>query len=529
MNKNILIGIAVILGLGAITGGALFFFGSQKPSTAIEDQFIELPEQSPQEQVQTLPLGGLKAPVSQGTTTSSTSTINVTTTPKIKITKQIPKTATSTSPVVLKIEKKPLIFTPPPSAITKNALLPDQYIVILKKSPTQEKDRADILKKYGIASIYQYTSGRSGFAVKLDTKKRDALKNDPRIDTVTQDSYISIFETTSTAGLVTSTVATSSRTVVLPPKPAPLPVAGQQLVPNGIARILGQSSEYKGTGIGVAVLDTGVDLTHPDLKGRVVANVSCVKSSQTGNDEHGHGTHVAGIIAANDNTVGVVGIAPQARIIAVKVLDAKGIGTASSVLCGIDWIQGRAIQYNIKVANMGFGGIGQGDTTCGTTNHDPLHQALCQSTQAGMTYVAAAGNESTDTSSIIPATYGDTLITVSAFIDTDGFPSEKGNPTNFGNDDTFANFSNFGTSVAIGAPGVDIVSTGKKGTYYAAHGTSMAAAYVTGMLALYFQSHPGTTWRDAKTALQLAGEHQGTLHTDPSGNHPEAVLQVVVF
>src|SRR3990167_7109871 len=111
----------------------------------------------------------------------------------------------------------------------------------------------------------------------------------------------------------------------------------------------------KGTGIGVAVIDTGIDLTHPDLKANIVANYSCIRGKKTGNDDNGHGSHVAGTIAAINNGTGVVGVAPEAKLVAVKVLNSAGSGSWSSVICGIDWVTANAGTFKIKVANMSLG------------------------------------------------------------------------------------------------------------------------------------------------------------------------------
>jgi len=169
------------------------------------------------------------------------------------------------------------------------------------------------------------------------------------------------------------------------PTPAPQPV---ETIPTGVRRA-GVNSANHGFGIGVAVIDTGIDLTHPDLN--VVANMTCIPRTKSGNDDNGHGTHVAGTIAALDNEFGVLGVASQSDLYAVKVLDKRGSGSWSSVICGIDWVTENAQALNIKVANMSLGGSGYSDDNCGKDNADALHQAICTSTAAGITYVVAAG------------------------------------------------------------------------------------------------------------------------------------------
>ncbi|GEM_PF-1346232 len=514
---------------------------------------------------------------SQATTTSSTaSTLPVpsTTSSKSFFIKQPLKSVlnTSSSPTSTQIKiikPKPIQVTLPPKARIKDVLVSDQYIVVLKKT-TSTDPLPDIIKKYGISPKFQYKKILKGFSAKLDAKKIDLLKKDSRVGFITQDHTVSTLavkksvtkkpvvkksppkkqavkkitikkplsqlpilttpsttSTSSTIPMMMSTSTTSTISVSLPiTPPDPKKV---QIIPTGISRILGQSATIRGTGTSIAVLDTGIDLTHPDLISHIMANTTCVSNTKNGNDDNGHGTHVAGIIGALDNSFGVVGVAPEANLISIKVLNAQGIGTWSSVLCGIEWITNNAQKYNIKIANMGFGGAGTSDNNCGMTNNDPLHQALCQSTQNGITYVVAAGNEGVDSDTIVPAAYTDTLITVSALNDSDGIPNGKGEETTIGEDDTFATFSNFGTNITLGAPGVLILSTGKNGTYYLTSGTSVAAAYTSGAAVLYIQSHQNVLWTDVKTALQLAGEHDKTGHSDPSGNHSEVVLQVLFF
>ena len=130
-------------------------------------------------------------------------------------------------------------------------------------------------------------------------------------------------------------------------------------------------------------------------------------------DLNGHGTHVAGTAAAKDNSIGVVGVAPGARLWAVRVLDAGGGGSWSSIICGIDWVTARA--DTIEVANMSLGGSGS-EGSC--TDHG-LREAICRSTAAGVTYVVSAGNAAADAAGFVPATY-DEVISVSAIADFDG-------------------------------------------------------------------------------------------------------------
>ena len=177
---------------------------------------------------------------------------------------------------------------------------------------------------------------------------------------------------------------------------------------------------------------------------------------------------------------------------------------------------------------MSLGGSGSSDDNCGITNSDALHQAICKSRDNGVTYVVAAGNEGDNASNHVPSAYDDALITVSALADSDGLAGGTGPNTSYGNyaDDTFAAFSNYGAIVDLAAPGVDIRSTWKGGTYNTISGTSMASPHVAGVTAIYIASNPGgSTWTQIRDALVANGEAKNSGHTDPSGNHLEPVVK----
>jgi subtilisin family serine protease len=237
--------------------------------------------------------------------------------------------------------------------------------------------------------------------------------------------------------------------------------------------------------VNVAVLDTGIDGDHPDLEVTDGVDCSGAKTS-VWKDGNGHGTHVAGTIAAVDNTIGVVGVAPGAHLWAVKVLDNRGNGRLSEVLCGLDWVY--AHRRAIDVVNMSLGGdaIAADQKRCGPKT-TPLHRAICRVVKAGVSVVVAAGNEGTNAAKTVPATYKE-VITVSAFRDLDGKPGGEASSSQqcgSGGDDTFARFSNFGQDIDIAAPGDCIRSTWLNGNYRSISGTSMAAPHVTGAVALF--------------------------------------------
>jgi subtilisin family serine protease len=354
----------------------------------------------------------------------------------------------------------------------------------------------------GLSVLHVYHAALRGFAAELSPAARAALLADPRVVSVEADR----------------------------------PVAGAgQIIPTGIRRIHGDLSPTAAIGgvnhpainVNVAVLDTGIDAHHPDLN--VVGGASCAKGTGYG-DRYGHGTHAAGIVGAVNNTIGVVGVAPGARLWAVKVLDDQGNGTTSELLCGIDWVTSTRTDSDpdndIAVANLSVGGPGSDDGHCGQTNSDLLHQAICRSVAAGVTYVAAAGNDHTDVATVAPAAYHE-VITVSALADSDGKPGGTGGSPSCRNevDDTLAGFSNYGAGVTLIAPGVCILSTlpvhgttqGDSRSYGTLSGTSFAAPHVTGAAALWLSKHPGATPAQVRAALIAAGNYDWDNRSDPDG------------
>jgi subtilisin family serine protease len=273
-----------------------------------------------------------------------------------------------------------------------------------------------------------------------------------------------------------------------------LPVRAEaQELPTGIERVNADENPWadineggESTDADVAVLDTGI-AKHPDLS--IEGGKACNGSSF--GDGNGHGTHVAGIIAAKDNVKGVVGVAPGARLWAVRVLDKTGSGRISSIICGLDWVYKH--RDTIDVVNMSLSADAEArdEIPCGDGDATPLHRAICRVVnEAGIPVVVAAGNQDADASTRVPAAY-DEVITVSAFADSDGQPGGDGGPCDAEGDDTFASFSNFGADIDIAAPGVCIRSTWRRDKYKTISGTSMATPHVTGAAALYLAKGPG--------------------------------------
>lgn len=257
-----------------------------------------------------------------------------------------------------------------------------------------------------------------------------------------------------------------------------------QSIPTGIARVFADTNaNLKINGqadyvpdVDIVIFDTGIDFDHPDLN--VVGRVDCTSGTcreGQGDDGHGHGSHVAGTTAAVDNGIGVVGIAPGARLTAVKVLNDSGSGNWSWFIAGLDWVRARASTYDVSNASLG-----------GTGAPSSLETAVNNLVDAGVVLTVAAGNNNQDASGFQPATYA-TVITVSALADFNGEPGGgAGSTCRSDQDDTLADFSNWGSEVEVAAPGVCIHSTFKDGGYQSNYsGTSMASPHVTGATALY--------------------------------------------
>ncbi len=264
---------------------------------------------------------------------------------------------------------------------------------------------------------------------------------------------------------------------------------GSQTLPEGVARIGGDITGYDGTGVGVAIVDTGLDRGHLDLACGNVAPAYYDAFGGDSSDGNGHGTHVGGIVAACNNDIDVVGVAPGAMLFAVRVLDAFGSGTDSTVMAGLDWVAAHADV--IDVVNMSLG-------RPGSVNDNPaLRDSVSALVEAGVTVVVAAGNDPfSDISEMVPASYPD-VMAVASTTAKDG--NNKCRSYNgFIAADTASYFTTDGANVAISAPGarqenisrgcraqsVGILSLAMGGGTTQMSGTSMASPHVAGVVAL---------------------------------------------
>jgi len=365
---------------------------------------------------------------------------------------------------------------------SSSQIIPGQYIVVYNTDRTGHAGRLfrgdqessarfvrakidEIFQSKGFQKptlIQVFSQTINGVALNLSDRELGALKADSRIAYIEQDRIITL----------------------APPKAAGKPGGGgtsPQETPWGIARVNGVSN-YSGSNV-AWIIDTGIDSDHPDLNVDVSRSASFLTSggpsASSPEDENGHGTHVAGTIAAINNSIGVIGVAPGATVVAVRVLNRQGSGSYSGVIAGVDYVGSHG--SNGDVANMSLGG--------------PVSQALDDAVVAasanGIKFCLAAGNESDDANNHSPArANGTNVYTISAM--------SQG--------DKWASFSNYGNPpIDYCAPGVSIKSTWKDGGYNTISGTSMATPHAAGVLLL----------GSAKASGKVSG--------DPDGN-PDNII-----
>ncbi len=391
------------------------------------------------------------------------------------------------------------------SGIPASAAAPSEtggYIVVLHDSVDQPAAAArEITRQVGGRVGFIYQHALKGFSLTVPPQALEGLGRHPLVKYVATDDIRYAFA---------------------------------QTVPTGIRRIFADTNtaitidgtDDRRVDVDVAVIDTGVDFQHLDLN--VVGGVNCSgglpwKSSckSGGDDDHYHGTHVAGTIGAIDNGIGVVGVAPGARLWAVKVLDSRGSGYSSWIVAGIDWVAANAA--TIEVANMSLGGSGYNQA-----EYDAIQGAV----NKGVAFAVAAGNSDADANNYSPAAFNNVL-TVSALADFDGKPGGLGGATcRTDQDDTLADFSNWGSAVDIAAPGVCILSTYpiEQGEYGTISGTSMASPHAAGALALLASAKKPTNATGVYALYNQVINAGNNDWTDDSGDGvQEPLLDVTYF
>ncbi|MEX2592397.1 MAG: S8 family peptidase [Anditalea sp.] len=351
---------------------------------------------------------------------------------------------------------------------TSSQLIESHYIVVLKqeainarfsqkgnyhqRTSAMKSAIAPILKKAKIPEEmvgHMYSSTVLGFSAPLDEAMLERLRKEPEVSYIEQDRII---------------------TIALPWERGEEDPGDEQEIPPGITRV-GGAVDHSSCDNVAWIIDSGIDLDHPDLNVEISDGFNAFsngRDAQTFDDGNGHGTLVAGTIAAIDNTIGVVGVAAGATVIPIKVLNSEGSGTYSGVIAGVDHVAANGKKGD--VANMSLGG----------PESQALDEAIVAAAGCGIIFCLSAGNNSDDANNYSPArTNGKNVYTISAM----------------DQDDYWASFSNFGNPpVDFCAPGVSIKSTWKDGGYHTISGTSMATPHAAGV----FLVTGGKAFKDGK-------------------------------
>jgi len=350
-----------------------------------------------------------------------------------------------------------------PTALLKPGdAIPGQYIVVFDNVVPQSQVpsvASDMGRTHAATVGHVYSSSIHGFSARMSSAQAAALANDPRVKYVEPDRVIAL----------------------APPPGKGKPGGGDgggggapaQETPWGVADVGGTGTFDEQ--ITVWIIDTGLDLDHPDLNVDQTRSRNFVsRGKDSPNDGNGHGTHVGGTIGAIDNTFGVVGIAPGVTLVAVRVLDNNGSGSYSDVIAGVDYVAANGAAGD--VANMSLGG----------PVSTALDNAVAACGAAGIRMAIAAGNDGDDASNYSPSRVnGTNIYTVSAH-------DQSGCLTSWSN---YGNSTN-GSPVDFAAPGLNILSTWKGGGYNTISGTSMATPHVAGLLVLGALNSQGTACND---------------------------------
>jgi subtilisin family serine protease len=375
------------------------------------------------------------------------------------------------------------------SALSANAPVVPSYIVTLKR----EADQDGCARDFAITRHHIYRHVLNGFSANLDAATVEKLRHDLRVQEVERDGRVVPCKQTPSSGFIRMGVANFPE-----------------------AHINGLDNRIN---VDVAVLDTGIQTNHPDLN--VVQWVDVTGSGQGGEDNDGHGTHVAGIIGALDNNIGVVGVAPGVRLWSVQVFAPGSDGAAwSDVIAGCEYI---ATNTQIAVVNCSLGSDGS------PTPYDAIHQAVTNLVNLEIVFVAAVGNFRADIAygggygsinNIVPAAFPE-VMAVSAMDPVENVIAYFTDYSTLFHVPAFVNAP--GAGIDLTEPGVNILSTYTNSGYATLSGTSMSCGFASGLVALYIAANGRATNAQGVYAIRQAlinsGQPQSDWPTDINGGY----------
>jgi len=351
----------------------------------------------------------------------------------------------------------------------------NRYIVVLKDQLPDHAALKDVeFASNELADLYggkidkQFNHVLMGYSVEMTAQEAEILSRDDRVKYVEEDAEISASDT--------QTGATW---------------ALDRIDQRGASLDGNYNFTNTGSGVNVYVIDSGIRATHTEFAGRVVLAYDAVRDGQNGNDCYGHGTHVAGIIGSSS-----FGVAKNARLHAVRVLNCTGGGSSSNLIAAVDWITANRVTPAVANISITMNGISS-----------TLDNAITKSIAAGVTYSVAAANKSDDACSYSPARTPN-AITVGA---TDSLDQRAG-------------YSNFGSCVDIFAPGSSVKSTWSTSDTATAtlNGTSMASPHAAGVAALYLETNPTAT--PGEVAAEMLRAATPGIVGNPGTNSPNLLL-----
>ncbi|MFF2546132.1 S8 family serine peptidase [Kitasatospora sp. NPDC058063] len=365
---------------------------------------------------------------------------------------------------------------PPTAAVAvahSTRAVPGQYIVTLKHG----RDPGELLRALGITPRFTYTDVLNGFTATLDPLLLRAVRTNPAVAAVEENATIHV------------PAPTDDLDRPGPATRAPAATWGLDRIDQRKLPLDGRfTTRGHGAGATAYILDTGIDYTHPEFEGRAVPGFDAVGDGRNGLDCQGHGTHVAGTVAGR-----TYGVAPQADLVSVRIVDCTGNGDTAQMIAGLDWVAHHAQRPAVLNASVG------------EERSQALNNATTALSDLDILPVVAAGNDAVDACTVSPAS-ADWVVTVAA---TNRQDQESG-------------FSNWGPCVTLHAPGQDIQSAKLGGGSTTQSGTSMAAPHVTGAAALYVAEHPDAY--STETADFLVRSATGDVLTDVHEDTPNLLL-----